>query len=201
MTPRSATAAPSTAALSDAPANARRGGSATPVGTSASESTMTPSARESDGPGTNVRDTCGGRRGRPGLAGIVTRTFSSSVREVWVVSRAPSAKKESSGFSLALARAPRTRISRIQSTPRSSPGIWPQFTARPRKRLLGVGDALGRKCAAEEPRRIVVEPNLEPRVDGVTHRNQERDAEQGTEDGSDQRASRSPSSRHAPRAS
>ncbi len=57
VTPSSATAAPTTAEASATPVSAARGGSAIPSGLSDNESSITPSARGSDGPGTNVDDT------------------------------------------------------------------------------------------------------------------------------------------------
>ena len=71
VTPSSATAAPSAADASADAGKRRRGGRTIPFGVSVSASSITPSARGSDGPGTNVDDAriesaspcCAGRAG------------------------------------------------------------------------------------------------------------------------------------------
>ncbi len=56
VTPSSATAAPTAADASATPVSAERGGMTIPFGVSVSESSITPSARGSDGPGTKVEE-------------------------------------------------------------------------------------------------------------------------------------------------
>ena len=122
VTPSSATAAPSAADASATPASAGRGGRTIPSGVSVSESSITPSARGSDGPGTNVDDDAhrdrqallrGPRRDRD------LRRPRSRRCDGWVRTRTPSTKKRRSGLGAPPARAPRTRTSSSQSTWRS----------------------------------------------------------------------------------
>jgi hypothetical protein len=78
VNPSAAIAAPMAAAASAAPANALLGGTTTPAGASRSSSSITPSARVSAGPGTNVADAriTSVRPRRSARAGIATARSS-----------------------------------------------------------------------------------------------------------------------------